>query len=80
MSGAADVVPEYPVAPPQRAAPDAVPRSGFPPLVWVVLGVVLAKGFDLVGARRRQCLKTICGVTHGCSAVRITSPESLRRC
>jgi hypothetical protein len=28
--------------------PDAVPRSGFPPLVWVVVGVVLAKAFDLV--------------------------------
>jgi hypothetical protein len=44
-----DAVPEYPLAPPQAAQPSAAPRSGFPPLVWVVLGVVLAKGFDLVG-------------------------------
>ena len=42
-------VPEYPVSPPV-APPAAVarPGSGLPPLVWIVVGVLLAKGFDLV--------------------------------
>lgn len=48
MISGAQSVPEYPVAPPQASAPNAAPRGGFPPLVWIIVGVVLAKTFDLV--------------------------------
>lgn len=41
-------VPEYPVSLPPPAAAAAQARGGLPPLVWVVVGVLLAKGFDLV--------------------------------
>lgn len=53
VSGAADAVPEYPVSPPPVPAAAAAPRGGFPPLVWVILGVVLAKTFDFVSKLMR---------------------------
>ncbi len=40
-------VPEYPVIPPAARA-SAPPPGGLPPWVWVLLGVVLAKSFDVV--------------------------------
>lgn len=49
-------LPEYPVSPPPAPAAAVQPRVGFPPLVWIIVGVLLAKGFDLVRASKPVCL------------------------